>query len=421
MSVHRASHATSIPRRRHRIWPWVVLILALLVVLLGVSGFFGLKLYSEAKQVKVHEEQAMQLLDGVTDLGNLDNLDTVRQQISQAKTETAAANEIAHGTLWNIASKAPVYGDDITTVQGMTSVVDSLVSDSVPQFMNVLSTLKSAQLSSGDGQLNLQPILEAQKNIATANQSLQQQVQKYQQLPKAHIGMVKNAYATGNTQLTKMADKVNQLSGTFQILPDFLGSDQPRTYALMAMTTSEERSSGGLIGSVGVVTTDNGKISIGDFRPQKPDTMLAFVGDGPDRPDVQQHAQALGISDHILFLGQRTDVNHLYQAFDAFCLPSRYEGLGMVAIEAQVAGCPCVLSDQVPHEADISGKTSFISLENKSSWISTVLNISSQTANRQIETSNTCAEKYDISASANRLTFLYVSSAESANGWEETL
>lgn len=64
--------------------------------------------------------------------------------------------------------------------------------------MNVLSTLKSAQLSSGDGQLNLQPILEAQKNIATANQSLQQQVQKYQQLPKAHIGMVKNAYATGN-------------------------------------------------------------------------------------------------------------------------------------------------------------------------------------------------------------------------------
>lgn len=160
---------------------------------------------------------------------------------------------------------------------------------------------------------------------------------------------------------------------------------------------------------------------LAELLPQKPDTILAFVGDGPDRPDVQQHAQELGIGDHILFLGQRTDVNHLYQAFDAFCLPSRYEGLGMVAIEAQVAGCPCVLSDQVPHEADISRKTSFISLENKSSWISTVLNISSQTANRQIETSNTCAEKYNISANANRLTSLYVSSAESANGWEETL
>lgn len=78
--------------------------------------------------------------------------------------------------------------------------------------MNVLSTLKSAQLSSGDGQLNLQPILEAQKNIATANQSLQQQVQKYQQLPKAHIGMVKNAYATGNTQLMYRSIKKQSIS-----------------------------------------------------------------------------------------------------------------------------------------------------------------------------------------------------------------
>lgn len=180
-----------------------------------------------------------------------------------------------------------------------------------------------------------------------------------------------------------------------------------------------------LIGHVGRFMPQKNQAFLVDvlakLLPQKPNTILAFVGAGPDRPGVQQHAQELGIGDHILFLGQRTDVNHLYQAFDAFCLPSRYEGLGMVAIEAQVAGCPCVLSDQVPHEADISGKTSFISLENKSSWISTVLNISSQTANRQIETSNTCAERYDISASANRLTFLYVSSAESTNGWEETL
>lgn len=107
-----------------------------------------------------------------------------------------------HGTLWNIASKLPVYGDDITAVQGMTSVVDSLIGDSAPQFMNVLTTLKNAQLSTGDGQLNIQPILEAQKTIVSANESLQQQVQKYQNLPKAHIGIVNDAYNTGKTQLT---------------------------------------------------------------------------------------------------------------------------------------------------------------------------------------------------------------------------
>mgnify|MGYP000161035084 CR=1 FL=1 len=57
-----------------------------------------------------------------------------------------------HGTLWNIASKLPVYGDDITAVQGMTSVVDSLIGDSVPQFMNVLTYFEAMrQLSTGMG------------------------------------------------------------------------------------------------------------------------------------------------------------------------------------------------------------------------------------------------------------------------------
>lgn len=76
---------------------------------------------------------------------------------------------------------------------------------------------------------------------------------------------------------------------------------------------------------------------LADVLPGKPNAMIAFVGDGPDMPAVQQHAEELGIVDHILFLGQRSDVNRLYQAFDVFCLPSLYEGLGMVAVEAQVA------------------------------------------------------------------------------------
>lgn len=65
---------------------------------------------------------------------------------------------------------------------------------------------------------------------------------------------------------------------------------------------------------------------LADLLPKRPDTMLAFVGDGPDKSAVQQHAIELGIADHVLFLGQRSDVNRLYQAFDVFCLPSLYEG-----------------------------------------------------------------------------------------------
>ena len=143
----------------------------------------------------------------------------------------------------NIASKLPVYGDDITAVQGMTSVVDSLIGDSAPQFMNVLTTLKNAQLSTGDGQLNIQPILERRRPLSQPMNRCNSRSRNIRicRRPYRHS---QRCYNTGKTQLTKLADRVDQLSGTFQIPPNFLGSGQARTYALMAMTTSEERSSG---------------------------------------------------------------------------------------------------------------------------------------------------------------------------------
>ncbi|WEV42222.1 DUF4012 domain-containing protein [Bifidobacterium sp. ESL0682] len=79
--------------------------------------------------------------------------------------------------------------------------------------------------------------------------------------------VVRDAYGTSKTKLDALAQKFDQLSNVFQVLPDFLGANQQRNYAITAMTTSEARSSGGLIGSVGVLTTDNGKITIGKFRP----------------------------------------------------------------------------------------------------------------------------------------------------------
>lgn len=64
-----------------------------------------------------------------------------------------------------------------------------------------------------------------------------------------------------------------------------------------------------------------------------------------------------GIWDNILFLGKRTDVDRLYQAMDVFMLPSRYEGLPVVAIEAQMSGVRTVISKNVSSEAVLSAST----------------------------------------------------------------
>lgn len=90
---------------------------------------------------------------------------------------------------------------------------------------------------------------------------------------------------------------------------------------------------------------------------------LLLVGVGPRLEEMQQLACSLNVEDKILFLGKRNDVNQLMQAMDAFLLPSRFEGLGIVLVEAQAAGVPCCVSDQVPTEVDLTGNISFLPLD----------------------------------------------------------
>lgn len=258
---HRHRHH----RKRRRVWPWVVGILTIVVLTLAAVGVMGFQLFKQAKQVQAHENSAIAMLSKFSS-GDAETLANAGDILPQIAHETQQAQDIAHGGLWNTAAKMPFIGSDISTVQGMTAAINDIVQDSIPQFVNVLKTLNDAQITNGDNGVNLQPIIDAVEPLKKANASFQQQVRDYDALPTPSISMIRSAYDKGETQLNDLADRVNALSNTFQILPMLLGDGQQRTYAVMAMTPSEMRSSGGLIGSVGDLTTSNGTVHIGDFR-----------------------------------------------------------------------------------------------------------------------------------------------------------
>ena len=260
---HRHHHRH---HRRRRVWPWVVGILTIVVLVLAAVGVMGLQLAKQAKQVQAHENNAIAMLSKLSS-GDAETLANAGDTLPQIAHETRQAQDIAHGGLWNTAAKMPFIGTDISTVQGMTTVINGIVQDSIPQFVNVLKTLNDAQIANGDDGVNLQPIIDAVEPLQQANTSFQRKVRDYDALPTPGIGMIRSAYSKGKTQLNDLANRVNALSNTFQILPTLLGGGQQRTYAVMAMTPSEMRSSGGLIGSVGELTAANGSVHVGDFRP----------------------------------------------------------------------------------------------------------------------------------------------------------
>lgn len=263
--AHAHQHLHRHHHKRRRIWPWGVGILTLVVLILAAVGVMGFQLYKQAKQVQAHENNAIGMLSRFSS-GDAETLAHAGDTLPQIAHETQQAVDIAHGGLWNAAAKMPFIGNDISTVQGMTTAINGIVQDSIPQFVNVLKALSDAQIANGDDGVNLQPIIDAVDPLNKANASFQHQVRDYDALPTPGISMIRSAYGKGETQLNELADRVNALSNTFQILPALLGNSQQRTYAIMAMTPSEMRSSGGLIGSVGELTTSNGTVHIGDFR-----------------------------------------------------------------------------------------------------------------------------------------------------------
>lgn len=86
----------------------------------------------------------------------------------------------------------------------------------------------------------------------------------------------------------------------------------------------------------------------------RPGARLLMVGDGPLKSELLAKAERLDVANCLTLLSNRTDVNRLYQAMDVFVLPSIYEGLGIVALEAQSSGLVTVCSDGVAEDANVS-------------------------------------------------------------------
>lgn len=106
---------------------------------------------------------------------------------------------------------------------------------------------------------------------------------------------------------------------------------------------------------------------------RRPDAILLLVGDGPLRRRVEAEVAKLRIQDSVIFAGERRDVHHLLQGMDAFALPSRFEGFGIVALEAQASGLPTIVSTGVPPEVHASSLCRPLSLsQGPRAWAETI-------------------------------------------------
>lgn len=134
-----------------------------------------------------------------------------------------------------------------------------------------------------------------------------------------------------------------------------------------------------IVGHVGnyfhLVKNQNFLVDIfNEVQKKEPESVLIFIGDGPQRKYTEERAWRLGISDKVIFAGTRSDVNEFMSAMDIYVIPSLSEGMPVTAIEAQAAGLPIIAADCVPSEAAVTNLLSYMSLgESAIAWAERVL------------------------------------------------
>lgn len=109
---------------------------------------------------------------------------------------------------------------------------------------------------------------------------------------------------------------------------------------------------------------------------KNPHMALLLVGDGPLRPAMEEKVKKLGLTGHVKFLGLRNNVQDFYHVMDLFILPSHYEGLPVVGVEAQANGLLCLFSTKVTKETRLTHSAQFLDLEaGASMWAEGIISL----------------------------------------------
>ena len=166
-----------------------------------------------------------------------------------------------------------------------------------------------------------------------------------------------------------------------------------------------------LIGHVGSFSpVKNHKFMIDVFADvdKKANAKMLFVGNGALRSETEDKLRSLKLTDRAILVGVQPNVEDYLQAMDVFLFPSLYEGVPVSLVEAQAAGLPCVISDNVPKESIKTDLISTLPLDSPTEKWAELLISASETERKntllQIEESG-----FDIKKNASRLADFYLS------------
>ncbi len=151
-----------------------------------------------------------------------------------------------------------------------------------------------------------------------------------------------------------------------------------------------------------------------EIEKHNKNVVLLLIGEGPDKPKIENLVKDEKLDDKVLFLGIRNDIPDLMQCMDLLLFPSLYEGFPVTLVEAQVAKLPCLISDNITKDVQISNELSFLSLnDNIKKWANKSIELAN--IDRNLIKFNEKKSNYDIKNVTKKLSDIYESKLKEIN------
>lgn len=284
-TAHRGHRGNNNERRHHS---RVGLVIALVIVaVVAVCGACAFQLYRSAMTAKGHAEDMVTELSTLKEAVKSGDTEALNNSVNTIVEDSDALNVEVTSPLWKLAANLPVVGEDVRSVQTLGAASSALVNDALVPIAQSVSGKKLSDIMH-DGSFDVETISSVVAAVDQATPTIEGTLDTIDSLPEAHIPQLASAIEKVKAQTTQVRDTLAKAKPMLDVLPQMLGANgQTRTYLVIAQNNSELRSTGGLPGSWGTVTINNGTLTMGDFT-----TILHESGLKVDITDEERNAMA---------------------------------------------------------------------------------------------------------------------------------
>jgi hypothetical protein len=208
-----------------------------------------------------------------------DDVVALRAQVEQGETErsastvrdlqrhASAAHDATTGAHWTVVGALPWVGPNVRAVQSVSDVVDDLATSALPALVDATQVIDPTALAPVDGRIDLGPLTDVAPQVVAADVAVTAARARLDAIDTSHLLEFVAAPVTElRSQVADVATTTATASRAVQLLPPMLGADGPRRYLLLVQNNAEPRATGGIPGSVLLLTADAGRLEITDDR-----------------------------------------------------------------------------------------------------------------------------------------------------------